>query len=139
LAELIKETVLNKQMIENAKHIGEILQKENGSALMKFVFVHDADLKLLLFRSSGSSLSDFKVHVTQSLADLLTDWIYHAAPDKGISEFFIYTVAGFYIGAIEQMLAQCLSKEQQPRQFEVFLKFIYGGWNTVLNNNICEK
>jgi sterol 3beta-glucosyltransferase len=33
VAELIKETVLNKQMIENAKHIGEILQKENGSAL----------------------------------------------------------------------------------------------------------
>lgn len=33
LAESIKEAVSNKQMIENAKHIGEILQKENGGAL----------------------------------------------------------------------------------------------------------
>lgn len=33
LAELIKEAVTNKQMRENARHLGEVLQKENGSAL----------------------------------------------------------------------------------------------------------
>jgi len=33
LAELIEEAVKSKQMIENARHLGEILQIENGSAL----------------------------------------------------------------------------------------------------------
>lgn len=32
LAGLIKEAVSNKQMIENARRIGELLQKENGAA-----------------------------------------------------------------------------------------------------------
>jgi UDP:flavonoid glycosyltransferase YjiC (YdhE family) len=33
LAEAIEEATHNLQIIENAKHIGEALQKENGSAL----------------------------------------------------------------------------------------------------------
>ncbi|HOO27705.1 MAG TPA: TetR/AcrR family transcriptional regulator [Lachnospiraceae bacterium] len=109
-------------------------QKEVIRKIMEFVYRHDIDIKLLLFRSSGSSLSGFKDRVTDMLSVLLISWITHAAPDKEISEFFIRSVAGFYIGVIEQMLSQGLTREQAAEHFEVFLKFVYGGWNTVLTS-----
>lgn len=114
-------------------------QEEVIVKIIDFVFDHGLDLKLLLFRSSGSSLTDFKERITKSLADILADWIYHAAPNKGISEYFIHTVAGFYIEAIEQILMQSLSKEQVVGQLEVYLKFVYGGWNAVFNNKTQLK
>jgi len=108
-------------------------QKEVMQDIVAFVLSHGDDLRLLLFRSSGSLLSDFKERVTDGLASLLIDWISHAAPDKGISPFFIRSVAVFYIGVIEQMLVQGVNREQVSRHFEEFLKFVYGGWENVLS------
>jgi len=107
-------------------------QKDVILRIMNFVFKHDQDIKLLLFCSSGSALSGFKDEVTRDLADVLFDWVAYAAPDKGISRFFIQTVAGFYVGAIEQMLSQGLSAEKMAENFETFLEFIYGGWKAIL-------
>jgi AcrR family transcriptional regulator len=116
-----------------AKTYSVAAQGDVISKIMEFVFGHEGDLKLLLFCSSGSSLTGFKDRVTKGLADVLLDWISFAAPDKGITDFFVQTIAGFYIGAIEQMLAQNVTKEQADRHWDVFLKFVYGGWNAVLN------
>jgi TetR/AcrR family transcriptional regulator, cholesterol catabolism regulator len=125
---------LRAQNPETSAETYSMTAQENViTKIMEFVFRHDADLKLLLLRSSGSSIADFKSRVTEALADILEDWISHAAPSKGIPEFFIRTVAGFYIGAIEQMLAEGITKEQAAGHFDVFLKFVYGGWNTVFN------
>lgn len=130
------ESGFKKLRAQNPETSGEtysITGQENVIVkIMKFVFRHDADLKLLLFRSSGASLSDFKGRVTKLLADILDDWISHLAPDKDISAFFICTVAGFYIGVIEQILADGITREQAAEHFDVFLKFIYGGWSVVL-------
>jgi AcrR family transcriptional regulator len=101
--------------------------------IMEFVFHNAEDFKLLLFCSSGSSLSKFKDQATGALAEVLSDWIAIAAPDKGISEYFIQMVAGFYIGSMEQMLARGITKDQAASHFEVFLKFVYGGWKAVLS------
>lgn len=109
-------------------------QEEVIVKIIDFVFDHDIDLKLLLFRSSGSSLTDFKERITKLLANILADWVCHVAPNKGISEYFIHSVAGFYITAIEQILMQNVSKEQVVGQLGVYLKFVYGGWNAVFNN-----
>ena len=67
------------------------------------------------------------------MADVLSNWVSYAASDQVISDFFIQTVAGFYIGAIEQILAEGIQKKQAAENSEVFLKFIYGGWNAILN------
>lgn len=137
----IKEGLKNLKSQNNgtsAETYSIFAQKDVIIRIMGFVFNHEADLKLLLFRSSGSSLSDFKGRVTAALADLLSDWISHAAPEKGISEFFIRTIAGFYIGAIEQMLEEGITKQQAAEHFEVFLNFVYGGWNTLLKSENKE-
>jgi hypothetical protein len=68
------------------------------------------------------------------LAQLLSDWISVTAPEKQISELFFKTIAGFYIGAIEQLLVRKIAPEQDADQFRVFLKFICGGWSAVLKD-----
>ncbi len=87
-----------------------------------------------MFRSSGSSLEGFRDSVTERLAQLLSDWISVTAPEKQISELFFKTIAGFYIGAIEQLLVRKIAPEQDADQFRVFLKFICGGWSAVLKD-----
>ncbi len=107
-------------------------QKEVIGAIMSFVFEHQEDLRLLLFHSSGSSHSGFKEHITKGLADVLKDWVSYAAPEKKLSDFFVQMVAGFYVGAIEQMLANGVTAGQAARHFNEFLRFVYGGWKSVL-------
>ena len=108
-------------------------QKEIIQKIVGFVLSHEEDLKLLLFRSSGSSFSDFKGHVIEALSQILLDWLSHAAPDKKISMFLTRSVAGFYIGVLEQMLIQDVSEEDVERHFEEFLNFVSGGWKAVLS------
>jgi AcrR family transcriptional regulator len=107
-------------------------QKEMMRRIMLFVYGHQDDLKLLLFRSAGSSLSNFKDCVTNDLADVLADWVAYAAPERKLSRFFIRMVAGFYVGAIEQMLAKGVTAEQAAEHLNEFLHFVYGGWRSVL-------
>ena len=107
-------------------------QKEVIEKIMSFVFAHKDDLKLLLFRSSGSTQSGFKEGVTKGLAEVLSDWVSHAAPEKEISEYFIQMVAGFYVNAIEQMLAKDVTAGQAAGHLNEFLQFVYGGWKAVL-------
>jgi len=109
-----------------------IAQKEVIVKIMGFVFGHQEDLKLLLFRASGSRLSDFKDRVTSMLADVLSDWLAHAAPQKEISAFFVQMVAGFYVSAIEKMLVSNMADAEAAGLFNEFLMFIYGGWKSVL-------
>lgn len=107
-------------------------QKEVIEKIMGFVFNHREDLKLLLFQASGSKLSGFKDTVTVLLAEVLSDWVAYAAPKKEISSFFVQMVAGFYISAIEKMLINNITCAQASEHLDDFLKFVYGGWQSVL-------
>lgn len=107
-------------------------QKEAIGEIMGFVFHHQENLKLLLFQASGSKLFGFRNQLTELLADVLSDWVAHAAPQKTISAFFIQMVAGFYISAIEKMLADNMTGAEAAGHLDEFLKFIYSGWKSVI-------
>jgi hypothetical protein len=66
------------------------------------------------------------------LAEVLSDWVAYAAPQREISSFFIQMVAGFYISAIEKMLANNMTDIKTAEHLDDFLKFVYGGWKSVL-------
>ena len=107
-------------------------QKEVIGTIMRFVFEHQENLKLLLFHSSGSAQSGFKARITKDLADVLADWVSYAAPEKEISGFFVQMVAGFYVGTIEQVLLKGVDTGEAASHFNEFLRFVYGGWKSVL-------
>lgn len=107
-------------------------QKRAIGLVMGFVFAHQEDLRLLLFHSAGSSLSDFKNRVMKMLADVLSEWVSCIAPQRELSNFFIQMVAGFYLSAIEHILADEMSFSEASGHLDEFLHFVYGGWKSVL-------
>ncbi len=104
--------------------------------IMAFVFSREADLKLLLFCSSGSPLAGFKDDVIHALSGILNSWANQISLAGHVPEFFTDMVASFYIGVMEQMLLKGISQEQAQEHFGAFLQFVYGGWSAVLNTNI---
>lgn len=109
-------------------------QKEMIGAIMKFVFENSVDFKLLLFCSAGSSLADFKSRLAGALSGVLINWVAAVAPQNNISDFFISSVAGFYINVMEQLLIENKTKEEAAEYFKEYLAFIYGGWKSILQS-----
>ena len=71
-------------------------QKDVMARFIDYIFDHKEDFELLLFHSSGSSLSNFKNEVIRELAVVLEDWIRYAAPDKKHSEY-IYSFRCWFL------------------------------------------
>ncbi len=107
-------------------------QKDVIVAFMNYIFDHKEDFELLLFHSAGSSLSKFKNDIILELSAVLTDWVRCAAPDKNIPDLFVRSVAAFYVSTIESILLEEKTKAQVVGNLDVYLKFIYGGWNAIL-------
>lgn len=108
------------------------LEAQKGAIyrIMRTVFRFEDEFRLLFFCSAGSALSGFKNSATNALADILIDWIQFAAPNKGITNFFIRSLSEFYISAIGQLLAEKKTVEDIDLPND-FLTFIYGGWNAL--------
>lgn len=107
-------------------------QKDVIYNFVNFAFGHSEDIKLLFSYSSGSSLQGYKNYLIDSVADVLENWVRQIAPGKSLSKLFLRSVAGFYIGVIEQLIMEGKAKEQAAGHFDEFLKFIYGGWKSTL-------
>ena len=100
--------------------------------VMRFVSEHAMDVWLLLFCAGGSSLQGFKEEVIEEFTGILSDWFTAAMPERAPSRLFIRCVASFYITAVEQMLKQRPPMQQAGEYMEEFLKFVYGGWHSLM-------
>jgi AcrR family transcriptional regulator len=107
-------------------------QKKVMCTIVNFLYLNSDDFKLLLFCSAGSSLSGFKNEMIEQLSKILMDWVRITAPEKEISELFVRSVAGFYIGAMERILLEEKTAEQAAIHLNEFLSFVYGGWSSLL-------
>jgi AcrR family transcriptional regulator len=118
------ETAQTYTMASQGRYMGIVGQ---------YVGTHTQDLSLLLFRSAGSSLAGFADEVADGFTDVLADWLSAFAPLRAPSRLFIRCVAGFYLEAVERMLLAKPTAEQAAAYMGEFLKFVYGGWNAILN------
>lgn len=109
-------------------------QGETIWRMIDFVYKNKNELKMLLFQSSGSSLSEFRDYIIRALSGILLGWVSAAAPKASVSELFTRSVAQFYIGSVEQMLLLDLPPEEVTANSSFFLFFTYGGWKAVLDH-----
>lgn len=100
--------------------------------VMQFVAEHTSDIWLLLRCAGGSSLEHFKEEVIDEFTGILSDWLQAAMPGRAPSRLFIRCVASFYVSAIEQMLIEKASMEKAKEYMGEFLKFVYGGWSSLM-------
>jgi Transcriptional regulator len=111
----------------------EEVQRKNASVVIMFVFNHFKDIQLLLLKSQGSSLANFKYQLVDVFAGILYDWVKINAPDKEITPFFVRSIADYYLSIIEQTVVRGISKEEVEKHLDIYIKFIYHGWQGILN------
>lgn len=106
-------------------------------AIGKFVATHMDDTRLLLFKSQGSSLQNFKYEVLDDFTDNMLEWTRAIQNAKPVSRLFIRSICSFYLGLIEQILQSVVPLSGTPAEMEVFMKeisvFVYHGWKNVLS------
>ncbi|MDC7125265.1 MAG: TetR/AcrR family transcriptional regulator [Spirochaetales bacterium] len=111
----------------NAEAQEDIMEK-----FMVFVFLYIRELKILLFKSAGSSLEKYKTQIIKKLAGILRLWFSNEAPEKELPNFFFKSIAGFYITTIEEIIAGDLTAKEAAGFAPPFQQFVYGGWKNII-------
>lgn len=107
-------------------------QAMNISAVISFIYNNLQDITLLLFKSGGSSLENYKDDVVEKFTDILYKWVKENSPDKNISRFFTRCVCCFYLKGIEQLIINNIPRDQVNKHMNEFVRFIYSGWKGIL-------
>lgn len=103
------------------------------AAIYHFLVENVNDVRLLLFRTQGSSLENYKYEVLDSFAENMMEWTASIHSKRPVSQLFVKTVCSFYLNMIEQLL-----REEAHTDVTVFIReisdFIYHGWKGVLSD-----
>lgn len=121
--------------------------EENGAELSRKSFSryaqqledYSTELRLLLYASSGSSLSDFREQVfeiyTQSSRRFFRSLSKHyPGLDTGISTMFIHSLASMYLSFIEEMLVHRPEPGRQERYIHQLSTFVHHGVMQVMRD-----
>lgn len=90
------------------------------------------ELRLLLYRSEGSSMSNFRDVFTDHLTDVSNDYMnmvknhYHS--ENEISPFFIHTLSAFMVSIVGEIITHNLNKESIKDFFLEYFRFELAGW-----------
>lgn len=90
------------------------------------------ELRLLLYRSEGSSMSNFRDVFTDHLTEVSNDYMNmvknHYQSVYEISPFFIHTLSAFMVSVVGEIITRNLDKEKIRDFFLEYFRFELAGW-----------
>lgn len=94
-------------------------------------------LKLLLFKSQGSSLEGFKEYYVDKATRLVLEWLKimkekHPGINIGISDFFIHLNNVWLFTLLEEILMHDLSEEEVRSVLSDYVRFEVMGWRKMI-------
>jgi len=94
-------------------------------------------LKLLLFRSQGSSLENYKEHFVEKSTQKVLAWLramkdMHPEINTSISDFFIHLNNVWLFTLLEEVLMHDLSEEETRAVLSDYIKFEVLGWRKMV-------
>ena len=98
---------------------------------------HKEDFKLLLFKSAGSSLENFRDEITDKHTQIGKEYIglmkqkYPEINGK-VSDFFIHTMSSWWISIIAELLMHDLSHEALEDFIREYMEFGTAGWKKIM-------
>ena len=98
---------------------------------------HRNSLKLLLFKSQGSSLEGFKEYYVNKATVLVRDW-FRAMKSKrpemnaDVSEFFVHLNNGWMFTLLEEILMHDLPEEETRSALSEYIQFELIGWKRMM-------
>ena len=95
------------------------------------------DFKLLLFKSSGSSLENYREECTELHTRIGKEYIAlmkekYPAINACISEFFIHTMSSWWISIISELVMHDLSHRELEDFIREYMEFGTAGWGKVM-------
>jgi len=96
------------------------------------------ELRLLLYRSDGSSVSGFRDaftdHITQVSYNYMALEKKHFPNTKDVSRFFIHALASWMVSVLGEIVTHDLSKEKIREFFLEYFRFEFAGWRELTGN-----
>lgn len=113
------------------------VNKELLSNLIEFVDMNRSVINLILFKSAGSSVENYKNELVERYARITLKQIKEESGKKsdfnaGVSDFFVNTVCSFYLNLVDNILKTNMDKEHMKLYAGEMLDFFYNGWKAVL-------
>nr|WP_321357629.1 TetR/AcrR family transcriptional regulator [uncultured Draconibacterium sp.] len=95
------------------------------------------DFKLLLFKSSGSSLENYREECTELHTRIGKEYIAlmkekYPTINANISEFFIHTMSSWWISIISELVMHDLSHRELEDFIREYMEFGTAGWGKVM-------
>jgi len=105
--------------------------------LIEFVDINRSSLDLILFKSTGSTLENYKNDMVDRYARITLNQIKEEAKKQEninaeVSEFFVFTICSFYLNLIDGIIKSNQTKDQMKLYAEEMLDFFFNGWKAVL-------
>ena len=93
---------------------------------------YKAELRLLLYRSEGSSMADFRNEFTDYLTRISCNYIAlerKRFPEmRPISDFFIHIMSAWMVGVLGEIIARDPGREKVREFFREYFRFEFAGW-----------
>ena len=98
---------------------------------------HRNSLKLLLFKSQGSSLEGFKEYYVNKATALVMDWFRamkskHPEMNADVSEFFVHLNNVWMFTLLEEILMHDLPEEETRSALSEYIQFELIGWKRMM-------
>lgn len=95
------------------------------------------ELRILWFKSHGSSLEDFKeMYIDQytqtGLEYLLLMKERHPGINIDISDFFVHTMSSWWIGILGELVMHDLRRDELERFISEYVEFVTAGWKQLM-------
>lgn len=98
------------------------------------------DFKLLLFKSAGSSLENFREECIEAHTKTGKEYINlvkqkYPSTNSNISEFFIHTMSSWFMSSIAELVMHDLTHDELEKFITEYMKYSTAGWKNVMNIN----
>ncbi len=118
--------------------IEDVSEMEDFKYHLKIFNKYQKELHLLLYKCSGSKYENIKEFFIDKYTESAKDYLKlmknkYPQVNKEISDFFIHTVAAWWIQIISEIVSHNLNEKEILFFFKEYMTFVTGGWQKIMN------
>ncbi len=111
--------------------------KERNQIFLELVLGFKEELRILLFKSHGSSLEDFKEDYIDKNTETGLEFLRlmkerHPQINIKISDFFVHTMSSWWIGILGELVTHDLERDELECFISEYVEYTMAGWEKIM-------